>query len=977
MGDGRADGDADPRAATSPSSTISCDDWLGATGDTAAFVRPPGSTVGQYIILHQIGAGGMGVVYAAYDPKLDRKIALKVLRGDSGDESSAVARMRLLAEGRALARVSHPNVVTVFDVGSVEDEVYVAMELVDGQTLGHWRDEAVRTWQESVEKFVELAAGLIAVHDAELVHRDVKPDNVLIDSRGRARVTDFGLARPEAYATHSLEREERQLISKEDDDGASSLNLTRTGARLGTPAYMSSEQLQGREATPKSDQFAFCVALWECLYGERPFAGSGWMSLVLSVSGGEIREPPQPPGGRPIPGWLRRAVQRGLAPAPDDRWPSMADLRAALLAGDPGRARRRTLTAVALTAVTLSAVGGVYLHRAARDAEARAGCETQAHALEPLWGPERRAEIRGRFTSTQVDGAEDIAAGVVETLDDFAAQWADERRQVCVARLQPAASPADADLLARRTDCLERRRYALEAMLATFAEADDVVVKRSRRTAEGLADIDSCQDEQRLRNQPPLPEDPALRERARELRRALAQTLVHEHVGHYDEGLARSQTALKEALDLEFRPLIARARYRVAVFLEKRGEYKAAVESWAGSFRDATLCGDEMLAAEAASALAFTEGYQLSSHDAGIRWAELAGIHLERLGMTQTLTEATRLEVLAVLREMKGDYDTSLQTHHAALALRRDLVPPTHHSIGYGLANLAGVLQAMGRHEEAANSLLEAKDIFEAAFGPDNPTTAHVLNNLANLYARQGDYARAEPLLTRVQTIWTSSLGPDHPDVADVHNAFGELRRAQGRLDEAAALHERALATHERAHDGDHPDIAGSAIKLGQVQFLRGFPDQASAQFERALAVLRGREDQHLAQWGRARHGLGLVALHDRQHERARVYFERARMDFESDASEHRSWLARSRLGIAAAEVVAGRNQEVSAVFSDVADDTAVGSAVRAEAFAWQARAHAALGDPARSRAARARALALLMDATPDVRTGLAWVLDG
>jgi tetratricopeptide (TPR) repeat protein len=296
---------------------------------------------------------------------------------------------------------------------------------------------------------------------------------------------------------------------------------------------------------------------------------------------------------------------------------------------------------------------------------------------------------------------------------------------------------------------------------------------------------------------------------------------VHDHTRRNHAGLALSEASLARALATEHEPLIATARYRVAVFLEKQGKYDAATDAWVASFHDAALAGHDQLAAEAASALSFCEGYQLARYDTGIRWAELAGVYLERLGATETHTEATRLDALAVLRESKGDLTGAIATHEHALALRRRLVAPNHHSIGYGLANLAGVLEATGDRERAREHLLEAKAIFEASFGPDNPTTAHVLNNLANLQIHLGEYDEAEPLLVRTQTIWRANLPPDHPDLGDVENAFGDLRRGQGRLDEAVAAHERALAIHKRGLAPDHPQIAKTEQRLAEAKQLR------------------------------------------------------------------------------------------------------------------------------------------------------------
>lgn len=935
------------------------DDWGAVTGQPKDVIREPGSHVGPYIVLEQLGAGGMGVVYSAYDAKLDRKIALKVLRSEGNDETAAVARLRLVAEGRALARVSHPNVVTVFDVGTVESEVYIAMELVRGQTLSRWRDASARAWPEVVEMFTDIAAGLGAVHDASLVHRDVKPDNILIDQDGRPRVTDFGLARPESEAEvpSSLELQERALVQSGTGE-REPLHLTRTGARVGTPAYMASEQMQGREATPASDQFALCVALWECLYGQRPFHGTSWVSLVMAVSEGQIREPPSPPAGTPIPTWLRGVLERGLHPDPAERWPSVRALREALLAGDPLRNRRRWLAGLSVLVLGGAGVAGALGARAAEERAQRGACESLAAQAAERWNDDARKKLRAAFASSSIDDALELEAGVETVLDDFVTTWSSARSEVCLAPLESRAT--DSELLSRRADCLDDKLHTLDSLLDTFATGDDVIVSRARSTAEGLTDVERCSDERRLLRQPPRPADPQVRKRVRDLERELSQTLIHEHVGHYDEGLRRAKEALAAARTTEHVPLLATASYRVAVFEEKLGNYEEAVDAWATAFHDASVSDDELLAAEAASALAFAEGYQLSRYDAGIRWSQMAGILLERLDMTASLAEARRLDTLAVLNEMKGRLDESIALHHRSLDLRRSLVPATHQSVGYGLANLAGVLQKTRRFDEAEAALLESLSIFEDAFGPDNPTTAHVVNNLAGLYQKTRQYDKADPLLQRVLAIWSTRLGDDHPDVGDVYNALGEIRRGQGNLDDAIAMHERALRVHRRAHDGEpHPDIARTANQLGQVQALAGQPDAATASFEAALAAVKERSE-HDDDRGRAYHGLADLALRSGAHDDARVYFQRSKRAFEVASGDHENWLARARIGLAVLDqlqhdTAAGPSLEA------VATDENVGTHIRIEALAWQqrfARHDAGL---------QARLDALLANTDPDV----------
>jgi hypothetical protein len=284
-----------------------------------------GTLVGRYTVLSLVGRGGMGEVYAAYDPQLDRRVALKLLRPryELGNER---AEGRLLREARAIARLSHPNVIAVYDAGRVGDRIFVAMEYVDGQTLAAWLATKPRSQREILEVFLGAAHGLTAAHASGLVHRDFKPHNVMVARDGTAHVTDFGLVQ-RLYADNDNDRGEP---GAEADDGALDLSLTRPGELVGTPLYMSPEQFKLEPTDARTDQFSFCVALYQALYGEHPFltdARAGVGRLKADVVAGRIRPVP---ARDTVPSWIRRVVLRGLATNPEARWPSMQDLVAAL-----------------------------------------------------------------------------------------------------------------------------------------------------------------------------------------------------------------------------------------------------------------------------------------------------------------------------------------------------------------------------------------------------------------------------------------------------------------------------------------------------------------------------------------------------------------------------------------------------------------------------------------------------------------------
>ncbi|MDC0667880.1 bifunctional serine/threonine-protein kinase/formylglycine-generating enzyme family protein [Nannocystis radixulma] len=307
------------------------DEQFGETRDRHPEQAPElrnGQTIGRYVILARIGHGGMGVVYAAQDPDLDRRVALKFLR--AGEGVGRDRSLRLLREAQSLAQLSHPNVVAVHDVGVLDERVWIAMEFLSGPNLGQWIQEKPRSWRDVLPVFLQAGAGLQAAHAAGFVHRDFKPENVMFGRDGRVRVVDFGLAR-----TGDAKEADAQVASQPARDEES--RLTMTGSLLGTPRYMAPEQWRGERADARCDQFSFCVSLWEALFGEPPFEGKTIGELVASVQGGRVKAPTSKSRA---PGWLQATLIRGMRPNPADRWPAMEDLLSAL----QGHRARRTRT---------------------------------------------------------------------------------------------------------------------------------------------------------------------------------------------------------------------------------------------------------------------------------------------------------------------------------------------------------------------------------------------------------------------------------------------------------------------------------------------------------------------------------------------------------------------------------------------------------------------------------------------------------
>ena len=299
-----------------------------------------GAQLGRYTVLERVGRGGMGVVYAAYDEELDRKVALKLMLPS---RSSATRRERMLREARALARLNHPSVVAVHEVGEHDRGVFIAMEFVEGQTLREWWNARDRDWRQVVDHFARAGEGLAAAHEAGLVHRDFKPDNVMIDQAGRVRVLDFGVARWIGTATEDQ--------PESSDLFAPPTGLTRVGAFVGTFPYVPPEVHAGAKGDAKADQFAFCVSLYETLAGQRPFTGEEL--AAASAPGGTL---PPPPRLRGVPNWLNASIVRGLSFDRAERFASMAELVARL---GPRRGRGRAVATVIAVTAGAAALGSL------------------------------------------------------------------------------------------------------------------------------------------------------------------------------------------------------------------------------------------------------------------------------------------------------------------------------------------------------------------------------------------------------------------------------------------------------------------------------------------------------------------------------------------------------------------------------------------------------------------------------------------
>ena len=371
----------------------------GPARELPSLVDPP-HRVGRFIVIDEVGRGGMGVVYSAYDPDLDRRVALKLLHGTTHAhaEDSNRARTRLLREAQAMAKLSHPNVATVYEVGTMGTIIFLAMELVEGQTLRAWMSalEPRGSWPAVVEMLRQAATGLGAAHRAGLVHRDFKPSNVLIDGEGRARVVDFGLAL--AGPTPTDEPPTPNVAFPPDQDRDPGFDrgtpLTAAGHVVGTPGYMPPEQLSGRAVDGLSDQFSLCVVLYEALYRKRPFATGNTSEQLGRIL---LAGPDTPADAYDVPEWLHHIVLRGLSVDPNDRFPTMEALIDAL---DHGSLRKRRFRSrVGIFGAALLGIGAMATLQSWNARDPPPGpCDGIAARLDGIWDDTAKQTIEAAFS---------------------------------------------------------------------------------------------------------------------------------------------------------------------------------------------------------------------------------------------------------------------------------------------------------------------------------------------------------------------------------------------------------------------------------------------------------------------------------------------------------------------------------------------------------------------------------------------------
>jgi tetratricopeptide (TPR) repeat protein len=755
-----------------------------------------GAMIGRYIVLELLGRGGMGEVYAAFDPELDRKIAVKLLHARGG-ANTADGRARLLREAQAIARLSHANVVVVFDVGTFRDSVFIAMEFVEGYTLGYWIQAKKRSWREVLGVYAAAGRGLVAAHAAGLVHRDFKPDNVMITKGGEVRVMDFGLARQQGAADEPLPAEVPASIS--GSGGYLGLKLTQTGTIMGTPAFMAPEQFAALPGDARTDQFAFCVALYEAVYGRRPFAGNTPVELMSNVVAGAITDPP--PDSR-VPAWIRRILVRGLATDPDNRFPSMTELLAAL-GQDPAVRRRRWLGAAAGVGVLAAAAVGALRFTASQHAICAGGPDR----ADAAWGRDRRGAIERALVGTGNKSAGRVFAGVSAIVDEYVGRWTDMYRETCEAT--HVRGEQSAEVLDLRMECLNGRLASVRALGDVLVGADSATVDNAVAAASALPPLDRCADTEMLRAVVKPPDNPVVRARVAAVRETTAKVKALGDAGQCEKAVSLGAKATAEAKAIGYLPAQAEAEFASGRLMETCLDPAKGIALMEEAAAATETSRDDQAFVEVSAMLASM--YADRFHDIPRARENLR----DSRAVLGRIPGHKRLEAWvdvagSVIELNDGNPEGALQFEQHAYDLRTRIFNGDNYELTSSLTNLGIDLHGLGRDSEAEWFSQRSVDMAMRLFGPDSTRTAMLLLN------------------------------------------HSEILTAVGRLEEAQTAIETSLSTWRR-QNADRFLIGYALLDVGRIQLARDDAPRAVGTLRQSLSMLG---DQDLAAVAQAKFAL-------------------------------------------------------------------------------------------------------------------------
>ncbi len=779
--------------------------------------------IDRFVILRELGRGGMGCVYAAYDEELGRQLAIKVLKPDIATGTDG--RTRLVREAQALAKLKHPNVVTIYDAGEFDGHVFIAMELVEGVTLRQWLATKPRSWRAILEVFIAAGRGLVASHDAGVIHRDFKLGNVMVGGKGRVSVLDFGLARDTDMRT-ATDTSCGEPGPRANPFLAPTLDtLTVAGAVAGTPAYMAPEQLLGGKIDARADQFSFCVALYSALYNQRPFLGRTVDDRKKELAAGITVQFPRSPRR---PHWLRRALVRGLSHDPDHRFPTMEALLS-ILSSDPGRRRSRIASVGALSAVL---VAGGYGLAPERNPPQRI-CDKLAPSM---WQASAKQRLKAAFTE---DPAAHVAAAwprLELLLDDYAQRWVAGRRGVCIDHTRKTHSDRLYDL---QIICYERHKSAFEALISQLEEGDTNARDNALDAATALVPLDSCDDALALTTAPPPLDDPKRERQLHEIERDLDATQVALRLHRFKEGSPMAEAVVVAAEEFGDHSLHAKALTLAGRLAARNNEFDRAQEMVTRA-----VWLSEQVRDDPTTARAMTELIRILVSDKldaaeALRWRPHAEALRYRLGDHRESGHLLEMEGIIFLKS--GNNDVARPIFEAAITHLEAIDGLARPRARVAKIGLIRVLTAEGQPAKALPIAARMVEEREATLGPQHPNLVSLLNEYATVYIDLLEFEKALPLLERAQKIAESTGNTDDRYLEDLLSTLSQAYIELGRLDDAESLIRRLIAISTELRGPKDIRTALHLSNLGYCIYRQGRGAETLELYTRAAEILEAR----------------------------------------------------------------------------------------------------------------------------------------
>jgi len=736
-----------------------------------------------FVIEHELGRGGMGVVFLARHDALGRNVAIKLCSRQQSPRETE----RLRREAQAIAALAHPNVVVVHHVGTVQDRVYVVMEHVDGGTLRTWLGASPRAWREVVDMFVQAGRGLEAAHAEELVHRDFKPDNVLIGQDGRARVCDFGLAAPLSAGA-----------GEETHDAAGAASRTTTG---GTPRYMAPEQHAAGPVTPAADQFSWCVALWEALSGEHPFAGANSTEIACSIVVGRRRTT-----APRIPRRIRRALERGLATDPAQRHPSFDTLLRRVAAPGP-----RTELWLGLGAVV--GVTALALSSSPNDPCA-------APKIQPSsWSQAQRTALSETLSASPLRAGAELFVRTEAAVDAHWEQWRIAEHAAC------RSASGDPRTLEPVHACLEVNALRMSETLAQLEGGEPDVLARALELVDAVGSPAECNGTR------PTGRSARVAGIASGAREAIIRSQTALVAGDLDTARSQAQQVLDDAQDNR---AAAEAELVLSSVASKHADFDLSAEHGERGLALAIGAGADDVSARVAAQLVYVEA-QRGQLGLAERWYGRARAWSVAVGDPTSLRVHAWLHWGLALRDARR-FDEAERVLREALGELRDDEAGGGATEVAVLAHLGSTLRAMGRFDEADVVLREADAVTVSKLGVDHPRRIVVLISRQVLALKRQRLDESLALGNEALQRVTAWVGADSARAGELHVNIGNVLASAGRLDEAAAKYAAALQVFE-----GHGNLGGQrrlVHNLAQLALVRGDPDTALRWARREIELL-------------------------------------------------------------------------------------------------------------------------------------------